>query len=168
MQKLRLWSSSECHVQHHCCYSNVSSDHASNTRWQLLLPYLQWPCVKYHIIPLTFRFTLTMSHVWHNCCYSQVYSEHALSTTWLPLLLCILWLGVKYLIIAVTKRSILTMRQVPQDYCFPWLLWTCMKYLISVVTPLSILTMPQVRGSLNKFPDFFRMGTCIDYTHMKL
>ena len=25
-----------------------------------------------------------------------------------------------------------------------------------------------VRGSLNKFPDFFRMGTFIDNTHMKL
>ena len=24
------------------------------------------------------------------------------------------------------------------------------------------------RGSLNKFPDFFRMGTFIDSTHMKL
>ena len=26
----------------------------------------------------------------------------------------------------------------------------------------------QVRGSLNKFPDFFRIGTFIDSTHMKL
>ena len=26
----------------------------------------------------------------------------------------------------------------------------------------------QIRGSLNKFPDFFRMGTFIDSTHMKL
>ena len=26
----------------------------------------------------------------------------------------------------------------------------------------------QVRGSLNKFPDFFHMGTFIDSTHMKL
>ena len=25
-----------------------------------------------------------------------------------------------------------------------------------------------VRGLLNKFPDFFRMGTFIDSTHMKL
>ena len=25
-----------------------------------------------------------------------------------------------------------------------------------------------VEGSLNKFPDFFRMGTFIDITHMKL
>ena len=25
-----------------------------------------------------------------------------------------------------------------------------------------------IRGSLNKFPDFFRMGTFIDITHMKL
>ena len=25
-----------------------------------------------------------------------------------------------------------------------------------------------LRGSLNKFPDFFRMGTFIDSTHMKL
>ena len=25
-----------------------------------------------------------------------------------------------------------------------------------------------VRGSINKFPDFFRMGTFIDSTHMKL
>ena len=26
----------------------------------------------------------------------------------------------------------------------------------------------EIRGSLNKFPDFFRMGTFIDSTHMKL
>ena len=26
----------------------------------------------------------------------------------------------------------------------------------------------RVRGSLNKFPDFFRMGTFIDSTHLKL
>ena len=25
-----------------------------------------------------------------------------------------------------------------------------------------------IQGSLNKFPDFFRMGTCIDSAHMKL
>ena len=25
-----------------------------------------------------------------------------------------------------------------------------------------------IRGSLNKFPDFFRMGTFIDSTHMKI
>ena len=25
-----------------------------------------------------------------------------------------------------------------------------------------------IQGSLNKFPDFFRMGTFIDSTHMKL
>ena len=25
-----------------------------------------------------------------------------------------------------------------------------------------------IRGSFNKFPDFFRMGTFIDSTHMKL
>ena len=29
-------------------------------------------------------------------------------------------------------------------------------------------TEQMVRGSLNKFPDFFRMGTFIDSTHMKL
>ena len=29
-------------------------------------------------------------------------------------------------------------------------------------------TILYVRGSLNKFPDFFRMGTFIDITHMKL
>ena len=27
---------------------------------------------------------------------------------------------------------------------------------------------PNLRGSLNKFPDFFRMGTFINSTHMKL
>ena len=27
---------------------------------------------------------------------------------------------------------------------------------------------PNVRGSFNKFPDFFRMGTFIDSTHLKL
>ena len=26
----------------------------------------------------------------------------------------------------------------------------------------------KIRGSLNKFPDFFHMGTFIDSTHMKL
>ena len=29
-------------------------------------------------------------------------------------------------------------------------------------------TIVVVQGSLNKFPDFFRMGTFIDSTHMKL
>ena len=28
--------------------------------------------------------------------------------------------------------------------------------------------MLDIRGSLNKFPDFFRMGTFIDSTHIKL
>ena len=27
---------------------------------------------------------------------------------------------------------------------------------------------PYIRGSLNKFPDFFHMGTFIDSTHMKM
>ena len=31
-----------------------------------------------------------------------------------------------------------------------------------------ILTYTQIRESLNKFPDFFRMGTFIDSTQMKL
>ena len=32
----------------------------------------------------------------------------------------------------------------------------------------STYTHIHIRGSLNKFPDFFRMGTFIDSTHMKL
>ena len=31
-----------------------------------------------------------------------------------------------------------------------------------------VLKKLDVRGSLNKFPDFFRMGTFIESTHMKL
>ena len=31
-----------------------------------------------------------------------------------------------------------------------------------------LLTYQHIQGSLNKFPDFFRMGTFIDSTHMKL
>ena len=30
------------------------------------------------------------------------------------------------------------------------------------------LSMTALQGSLNKFPDFFRMGTFIDSTHVKL
>ena len=33
---------------------------------------------------------------------------------------------------------------------------------------LAIMVSKHVQGSLNKFPDFFRMGTFIDSTHMKL
>ena len=33
---------------------------------------------------------------------------------------------------------------------------------------INILINTYTRGSLNKFPDFFRMGTFIDSTHMKL
>ena len=33
---------------------------------------------------------------------------------------------------------------------------------------LLVLDYTQLRGSLNKFPDFSRMGTFIDSTHMKL
>ena len=32
----------------------------------------------------------------------------------------------------------------------------------------NLVTFSRVRGSLNKFPDFFRMGTFIDSTYMKL
>ena len=31
-----------------------------------------------------------------------------------------------------------------------------------------LFSISKLRGSLNKFPDFFRMGTFIDSTHMKL
>ena len=31
-----------------------------------------------------------------------------------------------------------------------------------------VFTSGEVQGLLNKFPDFFRMGTFIDSTHMKL
>ena len=39
-----------------------------------------------------------------------------------------------------------------------------------VVAPDRVLPMDQIKlqGSLNKFPDFFRMGTFIDSTHRKL
>ena len=34
--------------------------------------------------------------------------------------------------------------------------------------PNQISCIQYIQGSLNKFPDFFRMGTFIDITHMKL
>ena len=34
--------------------------------------------------------------------------------------------------------------------------------------PMNKMEQNHIRGSLNKFPDFFRMGTFIDSTHMKL
>ena len=34
--------------------------------------------------------------------------------------------------------------------------------------PNKFFTFKKFRGSLNKFPDFFRMGTFSDSTHMKL
>ena len=33
---------------------------------------------------------------------------------------------------------------------------------------MNVHTHTYVQGSLNKFPDFFRMGAFIDSTHMKL
>ena len=44
----------------------------------------------------------------------------------------------------------------------PGLLW------LGVVAPDRILSMGHIRGAYDKFPDFFRMGTFIDSTHMKL
>ena len=32
----------------------------------------------------------------------------------------------------------------------------------------NIFILTHIRGSLNKVPDFFRMGTFVDSTHMKL
>ena len=54
-----------------------------------------------------------------------------------------------------------------------------MQYLKTTTVPVIVRTpgiikketddhINKVRGSLNKFPDFFRMGTFIDSTHMKL
>ena len=37
-----------------------------------------------------------------------------------------------------------------------------------VVVPDWVLSIGKIRGSLNKFPDFFRLDTFIDSTHMKL
>ena len=34
--------------------------------------------------------------------------------------------------------------------------------------PHKLQLLQHVQGSLNKFPDFFRMGTFIDSAHMKL
>ena len=35
-------------------------------------------------------------------------------------------------------------------------------------TPISVENFIKLRGTLIRFPDFFRMGTFIDSTHMKL
>ena len=49
---------------------------------------------------------------------------------------------------------------------------SCMKYSsLRLSNPISYILCVKdfyVLGSLNKFPDFFRMGTFIDSTHMKL
>ena len=36
------------------------------------------------------------------------------------------------------------------------------------VFPTNLKASTKIRGSLNKFPDFFSMSTFIDSTHMKL
>ena len=41
-------------------------------------------------------------------------------------------------------------------------------YAVQNLKYLSLTFILSIRGSLNKFPDFFRMGTFIDSTHMKL
>ena len=41
-------------------------------------------------------------------------------------------------------------------------------YYRMMVIDISIVLYICVQGSLNKFPDFFRMGTFIESTHMKL
>ena len=43
------------------------------------------------------------------------------------------------------------------------LLW--LKFYLYIIYEIHFI---MVRGSLNKFPDFFRMGTFIDSTHIKL
>ena len=42
------------------------------------------------------------------------------------------------------------------------------KEYLNGVSTLQEPILPLVRGSLNKFPDFFRMGTFIDSTHMEI
>ena len=39
---------------------------------------------------------------------------------------------------------------------------------LMLTTAFKVQVVTHIRGSLNKFPDFFRMGTFIDSTHMKL
>ena len=46
--------------------------------------------------------------------------------------------------------------------------WTQVTVSISYVDDHYATGASYIRGSLNKFPDFFRMGTFIDSTHMKL
>ena len=41
-------------------------------------------------------------------------------------------------------------------------------YLNSFLDSLGLTVPSDLRGSLNKFPDFFRVGTFIDSTHVKL
>ena len=42
------------------------------------------------------------------------------------------------------------------------------KSLLQLGLPYNQFFFTHIRGSLNKFPNFFRMGTFIDSTHMKL
>ena len=53
----------------------------------------------------------------------------------------------------------------PQEVDMPWNKEIRTK---QTTLPRFMHTHIYVRGSLNKFPDFFRMGTFIDSTHMKL
>ena len=41
-------------------------------------------------------------------------------------------------------------------------------FLVDAAYFVAPMLLKDIRGSLNKFPDFFRMGTFIDSTHMKL
>ena len=42
------------------------------------------------------------------------------------------------------------------------------KIAIFINKECSVSVIEHIRGSLNKFPDFFRMGTFIESIHMKL
>ena len=53
------------------------------------------------------------------------------------------------------------------SHCFTQRKKCCFFFLCNGVS-LQLTVIKQIRGSLNKFPDFFRMGTFIDNTHMKL
>ena len=46
--------------------------------------------------------------------------------------------------------------------------YTCVCMYICIRVCIRKYVCMYIRGSLNNFPDFFRMGTFIDSTHMKL
>ena len=61
-----------------------------------------------------------------------------------------------------------TVKSTTSQVFFHFVNWNYIWYFVRENVTHKILDDIKIRGSLNKFPDFFRMGTFIDSTHMEL